>query len=288
MEKIDADPGRVLTRAELKKSGLTGREITAAVSARELIRVRRDRYMLAPHAGIDRAVRMGGRLACVSRLAPLGVFVLDAALLHVHVERTMSRLRHPDDRSRPFTRRKRADVVLHWTALRCDGADAGSVGLLDAIAQAVRCQGVRDAVATVDSLLHLGLVSRQELADVFAMLPRQYGVVLRLADARAESGPESYMRLLLRQLDVRYEPQVDIEGVGRVDFLVDGWLIIECDSKAHHEGWDKQRADRRRDLDAARLGYATLRPLAEDLFHHRDEVLTAVRGIVRSRRIRVR
>jgi very-short-patch-repair endonuclease len=39
--------------------------------------------------------------------------------------------------------------------------------------------------------------------------------------------------------------------VGRVDFLVEGWLIIECDSKAHHEGWDKQRRDRRRDLAAA-------------------------------------
>ncbi|WP_054680942.1 DUF559 domain-containing protein [Microbacterium sp. No. 7] len=69
-----------------------------------------------------------------------------------------------------------------------------------------------------------------------------------------------------------------------MDFVVDGWLIVECDSKAHHEGWDRQREDRRRDLAAAALGYTTIRPLAEDLFHRPDIVLAAVRGLVAAHR----
>ena len=75
----------------------------------------------------------------------------------------------------------------------------------------------------------------------------------------------------------------DVSGV---DVLVEGWLIIECDSKAHHEGWDKQRRDRRRDLAAARLGLTTLRPLAEDLLYDRAPVSEAVRGLITARRRR--
>ena len=74
-----------------------------------------------------------------------------------------------------------------------------------------------------------------------------------------------------------------ISGVGRVDFVVDGFLIIECDSRQFHEGWEKQRADRRRDLAAAARGYFTLRVLAEDLLHPPEAVEEAVRGLLGAR-----
>lgn len=285
MREIDSSPGQVFTRAELLEAGLTSRDITRSVRSGELVRARRDRYLVLVDDGIDRAVRVGGRLACVSLLSALSVFVLDGTALHIHMGRTMSRMRHPDDRSRGLDERARTQLRLHWWPLRGSVADLGRVALLDAVAQSVRCQSARAAVATVDSILYLGLMTRTELIDLFADMPRRYAVILRLADGSAESGPETFMRLQLRQLGARYRTQVDISGVGRVDFLVEGWLIIECDSKAHHEGWSKQREDRRRDLNAARLGYATLRPLAEDLFHHPNEVRTAVRGLLRSRRI---
>ena len=76
------------------------------------------------------------------------------------------------------------------------------------------------------------------------------------------------MRLLLRSIGVDFETQVWIPGVGRVDFVVDGWLIIECDSREFHEGWDKQREDRYRDLAAAAQGYVTIRPLASDVLRN--------------------
>ncbi len=240
--------------------------------------------MMASGHGIDRAVRIGGRLACVSLLALLEVFVLDASRLHVHLPRSMSRLRSPDDPSRRFAESDRRSVRLHWWPCRADPGSLATVGLIDAVLQAVRCQEPRAAVATLDSILYRGLMTKAELRSAFEWLPERYGVIFRLCDGIAESGPETMMRLILRQLNLRYVPQAYIAGVGRVDFLVEGWLIIECDSKAHHEGWAKQRQDRHRDLAAAAAGYTTLRPLAADLMFDCAAVAAAVRGLVRAHR----
>ncbi len=92
------------------------------------------------------------------------------------------------------------------------------------------------------------------------------------------------MRLMLRMIGCRVEVQPVVRGVGRVDFIVDGWLIIECDSEAHHSGWDAQKRDRRRDLAAAALGYTTVRPIAEDILYHRDTVFASIRAVIEGRR----
>jgi very-short-patch-repair endonuclease len=89
------------------------------------------------------------------------------------------------------------------------------------------------------------------------------------------------MRLLLRSLGRHVEVQVQLDGVGRVDLIVDGWLIVECDSRAFHEGWEAQKRDRHRDIAAAGLGYTTIRPMAEDILYRRDEVLAALKDILR-------
>ena len=272
----------MLTRADLLAQGFRPRQITLAVRAGELIRVRRNHYVAQSSPDTERAVRVGGRLACISLLAAFGVFVLDADALHVHLLRTMSRLRSPDDARRTLDARTRRGLVLHWWPLsRPREVLVGQVGLFDAVVQAVRCQTPRAAVATLDSVLHLGILTWDEVRDVFTHLPARYRPLLRLVDGIAESGPETLVRLMLRQMGLRYEAQVEIAGVGRVDFVVEGWLIIECDSKEFHEGWAKQRRDRKRDLAAARLGFVTLRPLAEDVMYRPEEVLDALRGLAR-------
>ncbi len=89
---------------------------------------------------------------------------------------------------------------------------------------------------------------------------------------------------MLRALGVPFEVQVVIDGVGRVDFVVADWLIVECDSDEHHSGWDRQRRDRRRDQAAAALGYATYRPIAEDIMWHPQRVRDALAGLLAGRR----
>jgi len=140
----------------------------------------------------------------------------------------------------------------------------------------------------LDSALHTGVLADGDLDELFEALPRRLAVLRRLIDPRSESGPETLVRLMLRSLGLRFEVQVDLRGVGRVDFVVEGWLIIECDSVAHHSTWDAQRRDRRRDQAAAALGYATYRPIAEDIMWDPAVVLTAIRGLTeRSRPSRI-
>jgi very-short-patch-repair endonuclease len=108
--------------------------------------------------------------------------------------------------------------------------------------------------------------------------------VLRgLIDGRAQSGPETLVRLMLHRLGASVDLQVEFDDVGFVDLVVNGWLVIECDSKAHHSDWEQQLKDYRRDLALAQRGYIVLRLVAEDIMYNHDEVFRAVRGAVVSR-----
>ena len=142
---------------------------------------------------------------------------------------------------------------------------------------------LRAAIATLDSALHLNLIDLEGLAEVFAVLPAKYRALRALVDGRAESRPETLMRLMLRGLGCNVEIQVVFPGIGRVDLLVDGWLVIECDSERYHSGWAKQEADRGRDLALAALGYTTLRPTATAIMWRPEEVRAAVRGLLAAR-----
>lgn len=257
----------VWSRAELMVNGWTARALTAAVRGGKLVRARENAYLHPNAPELCRiAAEVGGRLTCVSELERWGVFVWDASDVHIAVPSTSSRLRM-----------RSAGVRLHWTRAGADGWS--STDLVDALVLAVMCQPVRAAIATLDSALHRGLIGEKELDEIFAALPRRLRMLRRHLDPSAESGPESLMRLILKRLGCHVQTQVDVLGVGRVDFVVDGWLIVECDSKAHHKKWKAQVKDRRRDQAAAALGYATYRPIAADIFWNAERVIAAVRGL---------
>jgi very-short-patch-repair endonuclease len=269
----------VWTAADLRSSGMRRHGIVTAVSDGRLVRARRDHYLdpeVAPE--LIAAVAAGGVLTCVSALRLLGVFVLDRPCLHVQVPPHATRLPEPG-----------SDVVRHWGHSVEGAVPRGACAApLDLLVHAVRCQPPRAAVATIDSALHTGLVRSSDLARVFAALPIRYRPLLALADGRAESGPETFTRLLLRGVAKKVEVQVRIAGVGRVDLLVDGWLVVECDSEAHHLGSEAYRTDRGRDLGLAAAGYTTLRVAAADAMWHPERVREAVHGLLAARRRRSR
>uniref|UniRef100_UPI00197B290F endonuclease domain-containing protein n=1 Tax=Microbacterium sp. CPCC 204701 TaxID=2493084 RepID=UPI00197B290F len=208
----------------------------------------------------------------VSELARWGVFVWDASDVHIAVPSTRSRLR------------RSPGVRVHWTQSSADGWS--STDIVDALVLAVTCQPMRAAIATLDSALHRGLIGESDLDAIFAALPRRLRTLRRQLDPSAESGSESLMRLILKRHGCHVESQVDILGVGRVDFVVDGWLIVECGNKAHHNKWTAQVEDRRRDQAAAALGYVTYRPIAADIFWNAESVVAAVRGLRVRRAVR--
>jgi very-short-patch-repair endonuclease len=248
----------------------------------ELVRLRRDHYVRPGSArDADAAVTLGGRLTCTSLFAELGIFAVKDGRLHVRVEPNAARLRaHPGTTAGANTRGTAPRV--HWGVRHGSTASRDRVDLSDAIIDLVRCQPPRLVVATLDNLLHRGALAPEELEEVFALLPSRYRPILALVDGRAESGIESLVRLMLRAMGGRLELQATIDTVGRVDLIVNGWLIVECDSREFHEGWDQQRRDRRRDLAAAALGYTTIRLLAEDVLYRPDDVHAALRAVLRS------
>ncbi|WES66242.1 type IV toxin-antitoxin system AbiEi family antitoxin domain-containing protein [Microbacter sp. GSS18] len=237
-------PATTMRPSDLAEEGIDRRQAARLVDCGELLRLRKGRYARADiHPALSDAGRLGGRLDCVSLLAAIGVFVRRRHGLHLQLTPGTTRLP-----ARP------ADAVVHWRE-SCAAPAALAADLVEALAQAVRCQEPRDAIATLDSAWHHGLVDEAGIASVFARLPRRYHPLRALLDRRSESGAESIMRLMLRSLGASVELQVVVPGVGRVDVVVDGWLIIECDSQAHHDGWDAHKRYRRRDIHAAELGY---------------------------------
>lgn len=258
-----------VTYARLRAEGMTRLQITGAVKAGGLIRVRRGRYVPGDtDEQMLLAARLGGRIDCVSLLHRLGIFVLSHDRLHLQLTNGDSRLP-----------RRPSGVTAHWRSSSAGREDLLS-DLLEAIVQACRCQPVRMAIATLDSAWHLGVIDEADLAEVVSRLPRRYRTIRRLLDRRSESGPETLVRLMLRSLGCRIEVQPHIRGVGRVDFVVDGWLIVECDSKGFHGSWEEKRRDHRRDMVSAAAGFLTLRLLAEDILYRPETVMAALHGVL--------
>ncbi len=276
--------GPVSSRADLRAAGWRRGDIDRALAEGTLIRARRDHYVdpSLPPAAID-AIRVGGVVTCLSFLQLSGVFVFSNRALHVRVPVTASRLRAPESRRArlPLTSRK---VVVHWTDEHCASlATEFRQSIVDALILAVRCSSPRHAVATLDSALNTGLAAESDIRDVFAALPVRYRFLEGLVDGRAQSGPESLLRLLLRSLGCSVELQVHFPGVGFTDLLVDDWLVIEVDGQGNHGGWAAARRDRRRDLLLAARGFTTLRPTAAQVLYEPELVLAAVKRLLQDR-----
>jgi very-short-patch-repair endonuclease len=245
------------TTAELLAHGRSARWIADQVRAAHLIPVRKGHYHLpgAPEE-VVRAVRVGGLATGAAGAAALGLWTPSDGRLAVAVPATASRLRDPDDPRRPLTS---AAVQVHWTSERMPQAT-----LLDRIAPVLLVLEhlfltfpPARALTAVDSALHERRIRPADLALLGRRLPAQIAAVLALADGRAESGLETLARVLLQLAGFRVTPQVDIPGVGRVDLVVEGRLIVELDGQLWHAG--RFEEDRARDAAAARLGYRTLR-----------------------------
>lgn len=271
----------VASRAELLSAGATGRSLTTAVRFGYLVRARRDHYVLPKtDRRVVQATRVGGRLGCVSALAAFGVFAFDASRAHIHLTREASRLRSPNRRDRPLTARNRAGATLHWAHVDLAHASEACVGLVDALVQAAQCQHPWHALASIDNALYQKLIDADDVADIFARLPPALQYLRPLIDGRAESGQETVLRCIVREAGLRCDIQVTFPGVGRVDMVIEGRLVVEADSKLAHSSWEEQVRDRTRDFELARQGIVSLRLLYELIMYRPEEVLEAIRELL--------
>ncbi|MBN9605381.1 MAG: DUF559 domain-containing protein [Actinomycetales bacterium] len=155
------------------------------------------------------------------------------------------------------------------------------VSVLDALLTAMLCQHPIDAVASVDSALHLGLVRMSDLRPHCRDARRRR--ILDLVDSRAESGLESIVRVALVLAGLRVESQVVIAGVGRVDLVVEGRVVVETDGAAFHRG-PRRHVDYVRDSATAVGGLTPLRFDAAQVLDDLPSVMQAVIAAVRESR----
>lgn len=237
-----------------------------------VVRLRKGAYAL-PDAenAVSLAVQAGGVLACSSAAVALGLPVLiTAAEVHLIVPRRWSHV-------------SLKGVKIHRRDLQPDEKDGHTTGLLRTVLDCARELPLREALVICDGALRQGL-DHDRLATAAASARGTGAAAVRrvvaLADARCESLLESCLRLLLVDLRVSVRSQVWISGVGRVDFLLDGWLVVEADGFEHHSTRQHYREDRRRNNALVAAGYVVVRFSYEDVVHRPEYVTETLRRIL--------
>lgn len=131
------------------------------------------------------------------------------------------------------------------------------------------------------SAIRLHGVSRELLAS--QLLADRSGTArraLRELDIRAESIVEVDPQHLFRKHGIQYAPQVFLPGIGRVDFLLGGFLIVEVDGFAFHSKRGDMLRDRARNNAAAVSGYAVLRYMPEHIWFDPSRVITEITTVL--------
>lgn len=164
-------------------------------------------------------------------------------------------------------------TVRHWAAAAPNHVTEANwrVPIADAIIRFAKRETLEQVIACLESGIHEGAITRTQLAAIVARMPvRLHGVTQKCTFA-AGSGVESIFRLRFEDFRMRLEQQRAIGG-DTVDFVIDGWLIIELDG----DEWRDPVTDRQRTNRLVRAGYVVLRFGQADVLKHWDTTVATI------------
>lgn len=250
-------------------------EIERLVRAGRLIHVRRGVYArVEACADVVTAAAHGGALACESAAQHLELWVLDVPELHVWLNSDRHQYAHGGG---PCA------CVAHW-----DDSPSGQPFHLPSVPrvlmQIFRCRGDERFFVALESARRQGLVDAGGLRWLRRVLNSRGRDLVAFSRADSDSGLESLLRLRLRRYGWSVATQVWILGTGRVDLLIDGWLIVEADGRDNHAAGPLRHKDLVRDANAASWGYTTLRFDYAMIIHDWDLVERAIAETASRRR----
>ncbi|MYR08520.1 DUF559 domain-containing protein [Gordonia sp. SID5947] len=264
-------PYGVASWAQLRSLGVTQTDLRRARKDGDLRLLRRGWYATrTADTSVAAAVTSGGVVSCVSALRLHGVWTPPGpSTMHIRGREAAHR-----------SGKRRYCKQYAPPEREVDAVDEIRI----ALRHALKCLDDEGIVVVRDSILHQDLLERCDIDAEFVGAPRRIRRLLDRCDAKAESGTESMVRLRLRALGIRVRTQYQIAGVGRVDLLVGDRLIIEIDSVEYHDrSPDQIEKDRRRDEEATRLGYVTLRFSYQRVVHEWEHAEATVLDLVRRR-----
>lgn len=143
------------------------------------------------------------------------------------------------------------------------------------LADLLCCAQEWTALVAADAALHQGRVTHEQVGTYLRGSRRVLGRRrLQRTSSRARSPLETLARIQLRGAGLDVVDGVEIGGVGEVDLLIAGWLVVELDGYEYHSDMWSFDQDRSRDRELARLGYTSIRFTANNVRSGRivDEV----------------
>lgn len=291
VEQLLARQGGIARRRDVLKAGLSRRRLARLVRDGRL-------RLLTPHLVsnvatpapdeplVAAAIGLDATISHDSAALLWGMeLVATPEQMSVTVGRNRSRL------TRSGVRIFRRDLAPEERVHR-DGVPVTSA--LRTVLDLCRSLPLAEAVAATDSALRRGLVTVEELtAALVALAPgrgrQRIARVLRLIDPASGSVLESLCRILLVQAGLApEESQLVVRSargriLGRVDFA---WpsarLVVEVDGFAFHADRESYRNDRRRTNELVLAGWRVLRFSWEDVVHHPEDVVAAVRAALQT------
>ncbi|HEU4668120.1 MAG TPA: type IV toxin-antitoxin system AbiEi family antitoxin domain-containing protein [Arthrobacter sp.] len=261
----------------LQKAGGVARSaqlLHAGFSRRDLLRLR-ESGASQPRRGVfvlpggdedyQAAIRHNGRLSCASAAAHYGLW-----------------LRHPPSQLHLACNHGHGSGFVRHRTVRFDGHPFVPVAAVEDVAlHALGCLPPPASTAMATSAIRLHGVSPELLArQLRADRSGTALQALRELDMRAESIVEVDAQHLFRSNGIEYEAQVFLPGIGRVDFLLDGFLIVEIDGFAFHSNRQDMLRDRNRNNTSAVNGYAVLRYMPEHVWFSPDQVMAEIRAVL--------
>jgi very-short-patch-repair endonuclease len=231
---------------------------------------------------VVRARQVGARLTCVSAARAHGFALLaDVSVTHVAVPHR----RGPGGVAR--TAGLRAVIHREVPALLTAAphpAVAGGRGPLvvapaEALARMLRCQDAMTSIVAIDSALNRRACTVGDLASLLVGPGSPAArAILAECDGRSLSPAESIARVALRRAGLSVEPNQPVDGVGYVDLLVNGRIVVEVDGFAYHSRPKAFASDRRRDRTLQLEGFVVLRFPADEVLRDPGEVVSCVRA----------
>jgi very-short-patch-repair endonuclease len=254
--------GGIARGRQLAEFGFTRRRLATAVNQGEIQRIRPGVFATA---SAPRAARIaaghGGALTCARALRHHGVWVLhEDEVSHVWMGPT-GRVHH-----------QRCACVAHFRPGRMQ---LGIAEVEDALVHAFHCYGEEFFFCAFQSAWNKRLIRADARARIRAALPQTARWLVDFARGDSQSGLESLVRLRLHLIGIEVQTQVELPGVGRVDFVIAGRIILEADGKENHEGRMRHK-DLMRDAAASALGYESLHFDYDMIINDWDIVVAAV------------
>lgn len=262
-DQLLAHFGGIARGTQLQEFRCTRFQLANAARNGTIRRIRNGVYALPGlDPDITAAAAHGGELTCAAALRHHGVWMLSTPAPEIHVWMGAAGRTHHDE----------CMCVPHYTP---GTAGVGIASPAAALVHLYRCFDHETFFAAYESAWNKRLITASDRARIRRELPAAASWLLDLARHDAESGLESLLRLRLHLLGIRLECQVEIGGVGRVDFLLGGRIILEADGKLNHAGTMRHK-DLMRDAAASALGYETLRFDYAMIVHDWDTVIAAI------------